>query len=69
VAQRLRQDLGLTDMLLVALTGYGQEEDRRRSQEAGCNAHLVKPVELDALQTLLARPEAAGASSTRADKG
>jgi CheY-like chemotaxis protein len=69
VARRLRQDLGLTDVLLVALTGYGQEEDRRRSQEAGCNAHLVKPVALDALQTLLARPEAVDARSTRADKG
>jgi CheY-like chemotaxis protein len=59
VARRLRHDIGLKDALLVALTGYGREEDRRRSQEAGCNAHLVKPVELDALQTLLARPHAA----------
>jgi signal transduction histidine kinase len=56
VAQRMRQSLGLTDALLVAVTGYGQDEDRRRSQEAGFSAHLVKPVNLDALEKLLARP-------------
>jgi signal transduction histidine kinase/ActR/RegA family two-component response regulator len=55
VARRMRQDLGLNDALLVALTGYGQDEDRRRSEEAGFNAHLVKPVDLDALHDLLAR--------------
>ena len=42
-------------VLLIAMTGYGSEEDRRRAQEAGFNAHLVKPVDLEALQTLLAR--------------
>ena len=55
VARRLRQDLGLRDALLVAVTGYGQEEDMRRSQEAGFNAHMVKPIGLDALQELLSR--------------
>jgi signal transduction histidine kinase len=53
VARLLRQDPGLKDVLLLALTGYGQDEDRLRSQEAGFNAHLVKPVDLDALQALL----------------
>jgi CheY-like chemotaxis protein len=43
--------------MLVALTGWGQEEDRRRSQEVGFDAHMVKPVDLDALQSLLAHPE------------
>jgi PAS domain S-box-containing protein len=57
VARRLRQDLGLTNVLLVALTGYGQEDIRNRTQEAGFNAHLVKPVDLNALQGLLAHPE------------
>lgn len=57
VARRVRQELHLTNVVLVALTGYGQEEDRRRSQEAGFNAHLVKPVDLDALREILARPE------------
>ena len=33
--------------MLVALTGWGQEEDRRRSEEAGFDAHMVKPVDLD----------------------
>ena len=41
-------------MLLVALTGYGQEEDRRKSREAGCDGHLVKPADPDALQAVLA---------------
>ena len=44
--------------LLVALTGYGQPEDRRRTLEAGFDAHLVKPVDLAALRTLLARVSA-----------
>jgi signal transduction histidine kinase len=38
---------------LVAVTGYGQETDRRRSQEAGFSAHLVKPVDLDVLTTVV----------------
>jgi CheY-like chemotaxis protein len=54
VARYLRQDLGLKQALLVALTGYGGEEDRRRSREAGFNAHLVKPVDLIDLEPLLA---------------
>ncbi len=55
VAQRLRQRPGLQNLQLVAMTGWGQEEDRRRSQEAGFDQHLVKPVELDVLRKLLAR--------------
>ena len=43
---------------LVALTGYGLPEDRRRTLEAGFDAHLVKPVDLAALRTLLARVSA-----------
>jgi signal transduction histidine kinase/ActR/RegA family two-component response regulator len=54
VARRLRQEPSLSNTLLVALTGYGHEDDRRRSQESGFNAHLVKPVDLDELQILLA---------------
>ena len=41
-------------ILLVALSGYGQEDDKRRSTEAGFDAHLVKPVYLAALKGLLA---------------
>jgi CheY-like chemotaxis protein len=47
----------LEKILLVALTGYGQEEDRRRSHEAGIDHHLVKPVAPEALWTLLAHLE------------
>jgi CheY-like chemotaxis protein len=40
-------------MVLVAVTGWGQEEDRRRSEEAGFNFHMVKPVDPAALRRLL----------------
>jgi signal transduction histidine kinase len=53
VARRLRQELGLESVLLVALTGYGQDADRQRSRAAGIDHHLVKPVDLDQLQALL----------------
>ena len=55
LARRLRPLPGLGRAVLVALTGWGQEDDRRRSQEAGFDHHLVKPVELSALQELLAQ--------------
>lgn len=54
VARRLREDLGLEGTLLVAMTGYGQAEDRRRSREAGIHHHYVKPVEPAVLRSLLA---------------
>ncbi|HEV3263102.1 MAG TPA: MASE1 domain-containing protein [Gemmataceae bacterium] len=56
VARRLRQQPGLRTTLVVALTGYGQEEDRRRSREAGFDLHLIKPVDPAALLDVLARP-------------
>ena len=40
-------------MVLIAVTGWGQEEDKRRSQEAGFNFHMVKPVEPAELENLL----------------
>jgi signal transduction histidine kinase len=52
--RRIRAQPGGKDMWLVALTGWGQEEDRRRSHEAGFNGHLVKPVDPAALEKLLA---------------
>jgi CheY-like chemotaxis protein len=44
-------------VVLIALTGWGQDEDRRRSQEAGFDHHLTKPVELSALQELLTQAQ------------
>jgi CheY-like chemotaxis protein len=42
--------------VLVAMTGFGQAEDRRRSREAGFDIHLVKPVALDTLADVLQSP-------------
>jgi len=54
VARELRRQPGLDRIVLVAVTGYGQEQDRRRSQEAGFDHHLTKPVNADSLQALIA---------------
>jgi PAS domain S-box-containing protein len=59
VAKQMRQQPEFAKTTLVAVTGYGQEEDRRRSREAGFNQHLVKPVALDALYDLLNSPTVA----------
>ena len=60
VARDVREDVLLKHVLLVALTGYGQEEDRHQTQMAGFDAHFVKPVELEVLQKLLAEARRAG---------
>ncbi len=54
VAQRIREKPWGTSMYLIAVTGWGQEEDRQRSSEVGLNLHMVKPVEPAALEKLLA---------------
>jgi len=54
VARRLRKIPACQNCLLIAVTGWGQEADRAQSKAAGINHHLVKPVEADALQSLLA---------------
>ncbi len=54
VCRRLRQQPGSAAALLVALTGWGQDEDRRRACEAGFDHHAVKPIEPEALRQLLA---------------
>lgn len=53
VARRLREQFPDRGMLLVALTGYGQERDRLRAREAGFDHHLLKPVRLELLEQLL----------------
>jgi len=54
VATRLRQDPRLTATLLVALTGWGSQDDKKRSCAAGFDAHLTKPASLDAIIALMA---------------
>ncbi len=54
VALRLRALPGFERLRLVALTGYGQPEDRARTRAAGFDAHLVKPVEFPALERAIA---------------
>ncbi len=53
VARRLRLEPAMGGLTLVAMTGYGQEEERRRTREAGFHSHLVKPVDFEMLQELL----------------
>jgi CheY-like chemotaxis protein len=60
VARRLREIAALEGCRLVALTGYGSSQDRSRTRAAGFAAHLVKPVELDALLDVIAAPLSAG---------
>lgn len=55
VAAMLRQQPDLEETLLIALTGYGQEDDRRKAISAGFDLHLTKPVNPDQLQRILAQ--------------
>ena len=55
VARRLHQQEGLADVPLIALTGYGQEEDRQRTAEAGFARHVTKPYDPEELQQILGR--------------
>jgi signal transduction histidine kinase len=54
VARRLRQQPGLEQTFLVAVTGYAMEQDRRQAHAAGFDAHLVKPADVTAIHQLLA---------------
>jgi signal transduction histidine kinase len=58
VARAVRQDPATAAARLIALSGYGHEEDRRRSREAGFDQHLVKPVNFTELEGLLGAPPA-----------
>ncbi len=55
VARHLQEQVTEKKPFVIAITGYGQEEDRRRSAEAGIDLHLLKPVAPDALRRLLRR--------------
>jgi len=52
VARRIRAQRG-DEVVLVALTGWGQQEDRQRAKDAGFDHHVTKPIEFEALKTLL----------------
>ena len=54
VAERIRQQPVLVGITLVAMTGYGQESDRKRSLEAGFNLHLTKPADFSQVKQILA---------------
>jgi signal transduction histidine kinase len=58
-ARKIRESTWGSNITLIALTGWGNPEDRRRSAEAGFDGHLVKPVEFDQLTTLLGQVSAA----------
>jgi two-component system CheB/CheR fusion protein len=57
VAVRARVMPAGREYVLVALTGWGQEDDRRRSREAGFNHHLLKPVDVEELKALLSESQ------------
>jgi len=64
LARRLRADPRTSQALLVAVTGYGQEQDRRAALEAGFDHHLVKPIDLDRLTAILAAVDSRSVSAS-----
>ena len=54
--RRIRKAAWSSNMRLIAITGWGQDEDRRKSADAGFDVHLVKPVNPEALARLLRDP-------------
>ena len=59
-ARRIRAEPWGQDMLLIASTGWGQDDDRRKSKDAGFDHHMVKPVDFNALKALLASANGRG---------
>ena len=55
LVRRLRQIPALDGSLLIALTGYGRDEDKQQALAAGFDHHLTKPVDMDSLHTLIGR--------------
>jgi PAS domain S-box-containing protein len=62
-ARRIREQPWGESVVLVALTGWGQDEDRRKSKDSGFDGHLVKPVDLEALTALLAKFRSVGSTA------
>ena len=67
VAQRLRELPDSARMRIVAITGYGQDTDRRRTRAAGFDRHLVKPVDIARLGTWLRRLQVAPKTGSNAE--
>jgi two-component system CheB/CheR fusion protein len=53
VARRMRAETRKTDLVIIAMSGYGEDEHRRKSKEAGCDGHLRKPIQIEVLRKLL----------------
>jgi len=64
VARRIREQPEGHDLMLIALTGWGQEEDRRRTSQAGFDHHLLKPADISALKSLFTSIGSDGRSAT-----
>lgn len=56
LARQLRALPGMENVRIYVISGYGTEDERRRSREAGCAGHFVKPIGIDLLEALLNRP-------------
>ncbi len=57
VARRIRAQPELRDLTLIAMTGWGQEDDRRRTRAAGFDHHLIKPADVGTLEAMLSSLE------------
>ena len=53
VAKKVRQELDLGNVVLVAMTGYGQDSDKQHSREVGFDHHLVKPADFSKVKEIL----------------
>jgi CheY-like chemotaxis protein len=67
VAQQIRGQAWGKNMMLVAVTGWGQEADKQRTRNAGFDFHLVKPADFDRLKAILDMPGPAAAIERTAD--
>jgi CheY-like chemotaxis protein len=68
-ARRIRQEAWGTSMLLIAATGWGEDQDRARSSESGFDHHLVKPIDPVSLLRLLATADPATRAAARRTPG
>jgi CheY-like chemotaxis protein len=62
VARHLRREQELNGVCLVAISGYGRDDDQRRARDAGFNLHLSKPVDLERINAILADLRVTGKS-------